>query len=107
MWREVTSAHSQFLDVRPFSLSLLAIRRIVPPEQTDSCPFAFSKPNCMLVVRSSVGKDYYFEASSYEERDRTIHLWKMVTARLVSYAVTQNSEGMMNEFFNEYTGFGD
>ena len=107
MWREVTSAHSQFSDVRPFSLSLMAIRRIVPLEQMESCPSAFVKPNCVLVVRSSVGKDFYFEASSCEERDRTIHLWKMVTARLVSYAVTQNSERMMNEFFNEYTAFGD
>ncbi|KAL7483611.1 hypothetical protein ACHAW6_009259 [Cyclotella cf. meneghiniana] len=113
MWREVrpalhdaASAHPSRYSVelnRPYSLSLLAIRRIVAPDGIESCPPVFAKPDCMLIVRSSLARDYYFEASGAEERDRTIHLWKMTTARLVSFAVMGNSESMAKEFFNEYS----
>ena len=113
MWREVRPAPHDTASAppsrysvelnRPYSLSLLAIRRIVAPDQMESCPAVFAKPDCMLIVRSSLARDYYFEASSAEERDRTIHLWKMTTARWVSFAVMGNSESMAKEFFNEYS----
>ena len=60
-----------------------------------------AKPDCLLVVRSSLGEDYIFEASCREERDHIVHLWKMATARLVSHAVVGNGDLMIREFFNE------
>ena len=68
-------------------------------KQTPFLPMA--KPNCLLLVRSSLGEDYLFEASCPEERDRIVQLWKMTTARLVSHAVIGNGEMMVREFFNE------
>lgn len=103
MWREV-KAHTTYTELmeRPNSLSLLAIRRIIPGEQVAES-FIFTKSSCMIVVKSSLGKDYWFEASSATERDHISHLWKMTTARLVAYAATQSTEQMVNEFFNEYS----
>jgi hypothetical protein len=103
MWRE-TKDHTSYAELmeRPNSLNLLAIRRIVPGEQVAES-FIFTRSNCMVIVKSSLGKDYCFEASSTVERDQIIHLWKMTTARLVSYAATQNTDQMVEEFFNEYS----
>lgn len=102
MWREA-KAHTTYTELmeRPNSLSLLAIRRIVPGEQVAES-FIFTKANCMIIVKSSLGKDYCFEATSTFVRDEVIHSWKITTARLVSYAATQNTEQMIEEFFNEY-----
>lgn len=106
MWKEIKSSHNtnytELIEQRPNSLSLLAIRRIMPGELVAES-FIFSKSNHMIVVKSSLGRDYYFEASYSAERDHILHLWKMTTARLVSYAATQSTEQMMQEFFNEYS----
>ena len=121
MWRELTQPGLKQgmlteSTLNPYRASLFALRRIVPVADGDDWqrmsfdgrlpsnvnawkPMA--KPNCLIAVRSSVGHDYLFEASCPEERDRIIHLWKMTTARLVSHAVSGNSELMMREFFNE------
>ena len=130
MWSEVAQPHlhkKHILSgstIRPYRVSLLAVRRIVRVESeeerevegdvgvgTDACkgnipkkqPNApqLAKPNCLLLVRSSLGDDYFFEASCPEERDRVVHLWKMATARLVSHAVVGDGERMIQEFFNE------
>lgn len=103
MWREA-KVHTTYTELmeRPNSLSLLAIRRIVPGEQVAES-FIFTKANCMIIVKSSLGKDYWFEAASTSARDEVLHLWKMTTARLVSYAATQNTDQMVEEFFNEYS----
>eukprot|EP00585_Thalassiosira_rotula_P017094 CAMPEP_0196192726 /NCGR_PEP_ID=MMETSP0911-20130528/49166_1 /TAXON_ID=49265 /ORGANISM="Thalassiosira rotula, Strain GSO102" /LENGTH=157 /DNA_ID=CAMNT_0041464929 /DNA_START=597 /DNA_END=1070 /DNA_ORIENTATION=- len=99
--------------IRPYRVSLFAVRRIF---QVDTCedwekmnkgsqmkapPMPIAKPNCLLVVRSSIGADYLFEASCPEERDHIVHLLKMTTARLVSHAVVGNGDTMVREFFNE------
>ena len=103
MWKKTkTNANHVELMERPNSISLLAIRRIVPGEQVAES-FIFTKSHCMIVVKTSVGKDYYFEAFTSTERDNILPLWKITTARLVSYAATESTEQMMTEFFNEYS----
>ena len=115
--------------IRPYRVSLFAVRRIfqvgnseedwermnaadskMTQQQTgdknviktslSSLP-PMAKLDCLLVVRSSLGEDYIFEASCREERDHIVHLWKMATARLVSHAVVGNGDLMIREFFNE------
>ncbi|KAL7472504.1 hypothetical protein ACHAXS_012878 [Conticribra weissflogii] len=113
---------------RPYRVSLLAVRRIVCVSiegnqvsgpvthnvnntQQLMNPFpsgprrplvpTSAKPDCLILLRSSLGDDYFFEASCKEERDRIVHLWKMTTARLVSHAVVGDGEKMIEEFFNE------
>jgi len=113
---------------RPYRVSLLAVRRIVcvsieenrvggivtdnasniqqPINSSPSGPRrplmpTSAKPHCLILIRSSLGDDYLFEASCKEERDRIVHLWKMTTARLVSHAVVGDGERMIEEFFNE------
>ena len=127
MWREIMqpNLHDRrklgFSTVNPYRVSLFALRRIFQvmpgadggweeitknhPHQdkqvaaTKSKPMA--NPNSVLLVRSSLGDDYVFEAACPEERDMIVHLWKMTTARLVSHAVSGNGEAMIKEYFNE------
>ena len=99
--------------IRPYRVSLFAIRRICQVatgedlvkmntgNQMQASLTPMAKPNCLLVVRSSLGEDYLFEASCSQERDHIVHLIKMATARLVSHAVVGNSDLMIQEFFNE------
>lgn len=115
-------------NARPYRVSLLAVRRIVcvsideslvggsitestsnSQQRINSFPMGLrrpliptsAKPDCLILLRSSLGDDYFFEASCKEERDRIVHLWKMTTARLVSHAVVGDGERMIEEFFNE------
>lgn len=76
-------------------------RQAQGPKRNQSYLPPMAKPNCLLIVRSSLGEDYMFEASCPEERDHIIHLLKMVTARLVSHAVVGNGDLMIHEYFNE------
>lgn len=125
MWRELSQPNLHRKrqlggsTIRPYRVSLFAIRRIFQvtngaegweemnagsrhqPTQASFAPMV--KQNCLLLVRSSLGEDYVFEASCPEERDHIVHLWKMVTARLVSHAVAGNGDLMIREFFNEET----
>lgn len=127
MWRELSQPNLQKhrlggSTIRPYRVSLFAVRRIfqvesgadlknmkmagrisAPQEQAFLPPLA--KPNCLLLVRSSLGEDYIFEASCTEERDQIVNLLKIATARLVSHAVVGNGELMLNEFFSD--GFVD
>mmetsp|Transcript_21387 Transcript_21387/g.38309 ORF Transcript_21387/g.38309 Transcript_21387/m.38309 type:complete len:161 (-) Transcript_21387:68-550(-) len=116
MWSQTKLRDSRKLagsTIRPYRVSLFAVRRIF---QVDTCedwekmnegsqmkapPMLIAKPNCLLVVRSSLGADYLFEASCPQERDHIVHLLKVVTARLVSHAVVGNGDLMVEEFFNE------
>ena len=109
--------------IRPYRVSLFAIRRIfqfanggVGREEMHLCSShtqkqmlssPLAKQNCLLLVRSSLGEDYVFEASCPEERDHVVHLLKITTARLVSHAAVGNGNGMVHEYFNEdYTEGG-
>ena len=71
-----------------------------PQKQAPTAPM-MAKPNSLLLVRTSLGSDYVFEAPCPEERDAIVHLLKMTTARLVSHAVSGNGDLMIKEFFNE------
>lgn len=93
----------------PYRLSLFAIRRVTQVKNEDGwdklnmslpCPL-LTDLNRLLVVRSSLGDDFIFEASCAEESLRIVNSLKMVTARLVSHAVVGHGELMVNEFFNE------
>lgn len=122
MWREVSQPNLRNKrqlggsTMRPYRVSLFAVRRIFQGESDaefdkkttalgDSPDLqglkkqAFlppmAKPNCLLLVRSSLGEDYTFEASCPEERDSIIHLLKIATARLVSHAVVGNGEPLL------------
>ncbi|KAL7554985.1 hypothetical protein ACHAWF_018630 [Thalassiosira exigua] len=122
MWRELSqpNLHDKRQlggsTIRPYRVSLFAVRRIFqvgtggraekihvgghPHKREASLP-PMSKPDCLILVRSSLGEDYIFEASCPEERDHIAHLWKMATARLVSHAVVGNGDLMIEEFFHE------
>lgn len=120
MWSELNLRGKHQLGgsaVRPYRVSLFALRRIFqvsngpqgwqqiqvdrhPQKQAALAP-PMAKPNSLLLVRSSLGQDYVFEASCPEERDRIVHLWKITTARLVSHAVVGNGDLMIKEYFNE------
>ena len=121
MWRELSQPKEkrQLGDstIRPYRVSLFALRRIFQaangaeawgeitkyrhPQKPALAAPIFAKPNSLLLVRTSLGSDYVFEASCSEERDTIVHLWKMTTARLVSHAVSGNGDLMIKEFFNE------
>lgn len=130
MWREVAQPNLQAKrrlsgsTIQPYRVSLFSIRRILrvtdgaegsweemhmshlhPQKQdmTHSLPKTkpMAKPNSLILLRSSIGEDFVFEASCPEERDLIVHLWKMTTARLVSHAVSSNGEAMVKEYFNE------
>ena len=127
MWRELAQpnlyeAHQLGgSTLRPYRVSLFALRRILRVAtaadleaitakassrakqhacKKTSLP-AFAKPDCLILVCSSLGDNYIFEASCAEERDHIVHLWKMATARLVSHAVVGNGGLMLEEYFND------
>ena len=111
MWREISqpNPHHQLgaSTIKPYRVSLFALRRILTyrekqaAAQSSPTPKPMSKPNSLLLVRSSLAEDYLFEASCPEERDVIVHLLKMSTARLVSHAVSGNGDAMIKEYFNE------
>ena len=84
--------------LRPYRLSLFAIRRVTQVKNEDgwdklnmSLPHPLTDLNRLLVVRSSLGDDFVFEASCAAECASIVHALKMVTARLVSHAVVGTS----------------
>ena len=119
MWREL---HQPCLDDRrqlevftntPHRVNLFSVRRILQIGNVsdgevidmDRHPqkhvLPFTKPNSLLLIRSSLEEDFIFEASCLAERDHIVHLLKITTARLVSHAVAGNGDLLLKEFFND------
>ncbi|KAL3764376.1 hypothetical protein ACHAW5_005117 [Stephanodiscus triporus] len=112
MWRESSQPNlkEQRLlgetTIHPYRISLFALRRILTVANGSGSGEVIrhspvTKPNSLLLIRSSLREDYTFEASCAEERDHIAHLLKMATARLVSHAVAGNGDLMIKEYFNE------
>ncbi len=119
MWRELPQPSMndrRQLDIftdPPHQVNLFSVRRILqiknvfdgevidmdchPQKHVLPC----TKPNSLLLIRSSLNEDFIFEASCLAERDHIVHLLKIATARLVSHAVAGNGDLLLKEFFND------
>mmetsp|Transcript_26906 Transcript_26906/g.35789 ORF Transcript_26906/g.35789 Transcript_26906/m.35789 type:complete len:309 (+) Transcript_26906:3-929(+) len=125
MWREAHQldiANNRQLNAtakQPHNMAILTICRILEMDALPSSPPSDSfftstkksvrssllaKRSCSFVLRNSFDEEFLFEARSEAERDEIVHDWKLVVARLASYAITGNGTGMINEFF--MTEFG-
>jgi len=84
----------------PHQVCLLSICRILEVADTvDRKKYPFAKKSCSFLIRTCDDTEYMFEASSEEIRERILHQWKLVVARLASQAVVGDGEGMVGEFF--------
>lgn len=119
MWRELPQPcldDRRQLEVftnTPHRVNLFSVRRILQIGNVsdgevidmDRHPqkhvLPFTKPNSLLLIRSSLEEDFIFEASCLAERDHIVHLLKITTARLVSHAVAGNGDLLLKEFFND------
>lgn len=119
MWREIPqpivkdSRQLELFSHTPFKVNLFSVRRILQLDNVsdgevidmDRHPqkhiLPFTKPNSLLLIRSSLDEDFIFEASCLAERDYIVHLMKIATARLVSHAVAGNGDMLLKEFFND------
>lgn len=118
MWRELSQPflkekrQLETSTIYPYQVNLFAVRRILQitnvsdGEEVDmdrhpqKHVLPLTKPNSLLLIRSSLDDDYIFEASCLAERDHIVHLLKLATARLVSHAVAGNSDLLIKEYFN-------
>mmetsp|Transcript_2457 Transcript_2457/g.3740 ORF Transcript_2457/g.3740 Transcript_2457/m.3740 type:complete len:844 (+) Transcript_2457:752-3283(+) len=111
MWRpifaDVECTKPNIANVPPESIRLMAICRILDVTEdhfedsvdgVDSRKRMFSMDQC-FVLKNTKGTEYIFEASSKEERNEIVQLWKYAVARLASLAMVGEEETMAYEFF--------
>ena len=83
----------------PHQVCLLSICRVLDAKNLDRYKYPFAKKSCSFIIKTSDNDEYLFEAEDENKRDRIVHSWKLVIARLASIAVVGDGEGMVGEFF--------
>eukprot|EP00522_Entomoneis_paludosa_P018866 CAMPEP_0172442350 /NCGR_PEP_ID=MMETSP1065-20121228/2808_1 /TAXON_ID=265537 /ORGANISM="Amphiprora paludosa, Strain CCMP125" /LENGTH=607 /DNA_ID=CAMNT_0013192187 /DNA_START=317 /DNA_END=2140 /DNA_ORIENTATION=+ len=105
MWRETfhpeleskrkLNASSQ----KPHCVRLLNLCRVLS-EGIDRSIYPLVRPTHSVLIKTSDGQEYLFEANSQDERDELVRRWKLTTARFATLAVLEDLETICKEFFS-------
>ena len=101
MWRHVHQEPGRQLNEsskKPYTIRMLNICRILP---MTSWPNVWARPDCLLVVRTVEEEEYVLEAASVAERNDVVRRWKLTVARFASMAVTEDLDGIYEEFVHQ------
>jgi hypothetical protein len=101
---------------QPVSIRLLHICRLRPasncslPSSTTKSTNDYSIPkmyrkSTSFVIKTIDHKTIWFQASTMMERDMIIHQWKVLIARLATFAILEDTKPLLDEFFLDQKQF--
>ena len=88
---------------KPWTMRLLNTCRIAQAGNIDRNKYPLARKNCSFYLRCCQGEEFLLEASSPEECSKVCQRWKMAVARFASLAVTEDIDGIAEEFFHPST----